>query len=78
MRSKTMAKKKQSKLEMYGKCAQTFTVVSAVVYGAYWAITGIFDVNSTNVDMYGNILLVFVVLGGISMGLISALDSSKK
>lgn len=73
-----MAKKKQSKSEIYSNNAQSFTVVSAVLYGAYWAITGILDLKSSNVDMYGNILLVFVVLGGISMGLISALGSSKK
>lgn len=57
------------------KAANYFTVTVAILYGLYWAIMGITGANPTWGDTVGNILLVGIVVGAMTMGLAGALQS---
>ncbi len=78
-KTKTQTKAKVSALVQYRNAAQTITVVSAVAYGVLWAIADVFGDNESSwLTATSAYLIGLTMIGGVTMGLLYALESSKK
>lgn len=73
-----MPKKQKTTPKTIKRLAHYFTVIMAILYGFYWAAMGIFDANTDWEDTVGNVLLVGIIFGAMTMGLMGAIGSIKK
>lgn len=78
--TKAKANKKVDNLAQFRNIAQAVTVVSAVAYGVLWAVADLLDgassiewVTAASVSLVG-----LTMLGGVTMGLLYALESARK
>lgn len=59
--------------------AQYFTMGMSLLYALYWAVLSIFNTRQTHaIKITGDVLLTLLVAGGVLMGLLYAIKSSKK
>lgn len=79
-KSKAKVAKKVDNLDQFRNAAQVVTVVSAVAYGVLWLVADVMDnassvewINSASVTLIG-----LTMLGGVTMGLLYALESARK